>query len=121
MNDPETWYCGWAEIDTDDHGGSVGSFFVGPRPGDDVADAFAFSEQFHNEAPEEVERKFVLMAAAPRLLDVCERANALFGNLMKAVPWGQTFDLDFAALNEVMYLLPRVIASAKPPATDPGA
>jgi hypothetical protein len=53
-----------------------------------------------------------LAAAAPDLFAACVRANALLSNLMKAVDWRTTFDLDIAALNESLCELPKVIAKA---------
>lgn len=47
------------------------------------------------------------------LLEACKKANSLLDNLLKAVPWGATFDLDIALLNEVLLALPHVIALAK--------
>ncbi len=44
------------------------------------------------------------------LLAACAKTNRLMDNLMKAVPWGQTFGLDMALLNEVLIELPNAIA-----------
>lgn len=53
------------------------------------------------------------MTAAPTMLKALERADALIENLWKAVPWGQTADLDIAALNEVPGEIKRAIVAAK--------
>lgn len=54
-----------------------------------------------------------LNAAAPDLLAACEKANGLLTHLMKVVPWGKTFDLDVAALNEALLVLPAAITKAR--------
>jgi hypothetical protein len=52
------------------------------------------------------------------LLAACKRADECMTNLMKAVPWGKTFDLDIAALNETLCMLPRAIKKAERTATE---
>lgn len=54
-----------------------------------------------------------LIAAAPELLAAAIEMQALIENLMKAVPWGKTFDLDIAALNTAPIHLAAAIAKAK--------
>jgi hypothetical protein len=54
-----------------------------------------------------------LLLAAPELLAASKRAHECIQNLMKAVPWGKTFELDIAALNETLVLLPNAIAKAE--------
>lgn len=55
----------------------------------------------------------VLAAAAPDLLDALEAMDALVENLWKAVPWGQTHDLDIVALNEAPLKAKRAIVKAR--------
>lgn len=51
--------------------------------------------------------------AAPDLLKALEQMDALVESLWKSVPWGQTFNLDIQALNEVPLAAKRAIARAK--------
>lgn len=68
----------------------------------------------HEDRPEgERDANAKLIAASPDLLAGCKRANRLLDNLLKAVPWGDTFDLDIAELNAVLLDLPRAIAKAE--------
>lgn len=54
-----------------------------------------------------------LRATVAELTAVCERTDAFMTRLMKAVPWGQTFDLDIAGLNTTLLALPRAVAAGK--------
>lgn len=54
-----------------------------------------------------------LVAAAPDLLQAAIAVDALIENLWKAVPWGRTFNLDVAALNNAPLALKAAIAKAQ--------
>ena len=63
---PERWYVNDTSTDTSDHGASVECLTIGPYK-DDNGDAFAFSLNFADGIPDEITRKFHMMAAAPLL------------------------------------------------------
>lgn len=53
------------------------------------------------------------MSDQPDVLTALKAADALIDNLWEAVPWGQTFDLDIAALNTVPPMIKATIAEAE--------
>ena len=53
-----------------------------------------------------------LIAAAPDLLEALKKMDALMDMLWEAVPWGKTFNLDIAMLNEYPTIAKRAIAKA---------
>lgn len=53
-----------------------------------------------------------LIAAEPELLEALRKMDALMEMLWKAVPWGKTFNLDAAMLNEYPLAARRAIAKA---------
>ena len=69
-----------------------------------------------------------LITAAPALYEALKRMDALVEGLWKCIPWGKTFDLDIAALNEAPLAAKRALAlvdrsaaeSAKRPISDRG-
>lgn len=55
-----------------------------------------------------------LIIAAPDLLKAAKRMLAMFENLCEGIPWGDTFGIDFAEMNEAPIELKRAIAKAEP-------
>lgn len=55
-----------------------------------------------------------LIAAAPDLFAALQRMDALVESLWKSIPWGETFNLDIAALNEAPLAAKRALALARP-------
>lgn len=53
------------------------------------------------------------MSDQPDVLKALKAADALIDNLWEAVPWGQTFNLDIAALNTVPPMIKQAIADAE--------
>ena len=51
-----------------------------------------------------------LIAASPELYAALKRMDALVEGLWKSIPWGQTFNLDIAALNEAPLAAKRALA-----------
>lgn len=66
------WFVVYNES-SDDQGRGPCSLSIGPHE-NDSADTFAFSENFNaaDGIPEDVEKKFQLLAAAPGLLTACK-------------------------------------------------
>jgi len=67
----ERWHVTTGSTDTGDFGRGIDFLSIGPYE-DDSADSFAFSENFPDGIPDDVDRKFALMAAAPDLLAACK-------------------------------------------------
>jgi hypothetical protein len=59
-----------------------------------------------------------LIDAAPDLYAALRRMDALVDGLWKSIPWGQTFDLDIAALNEAPTAAKRALALLDKPADE---
>jgi len=76
----ERWHVTTGSTDTGDFGRGIDFLSIGPYE-DDSADSFAFSENFPDGIPDDVDRKFALMAAAPDLLAACKAAMVLLGGL----------------------------------------
>lgn len=67
----------------------------------------------HRDSREEGEANARLIAAAPDLLEALEAMDALVESLWDSVPWGDTFNLDIRALNEVPGKARAAIAKAR--------
>jgi hypothetical protein len=81
---------------------------MSPHPESCLEAADKILAHFHER---DAARDAALKAKADALFEALAKADALIDNLWTSVPWGQTHNLDIAALNEVPPQMKRALAA----------